>query len=343
MKFEPEMLALLGKTISLMENLAFLWVVHSGLELGLLQALAEERRFEDLLAEHQDWDALLLEHWLQMALDLDLIKKTDGLYKITKMGQAVDLYRAAGLEALYKELAVHWGIVFREVPGLIRQEVRKAPLGVEMEEELISKASQASEPFVWPFLKAKCETEKWNRILDIGCGEGFYLVKLAEEFPGLQGVGLELNPAVCSRAELRTQAYGERLRIVCGDALQMGEELGKFDACLLNNIIYYFDSEQRRTLLGNIRKSLRPGGQVGILTALRQENSPLKAFRTHIPRDLMSFFLACHEGFSGLPREEEIFGVLENTGYQKISVYTMPFATSHYFFAMNSELNNAVL
>lgn len=347
------MLALLGRTISLMENLGFLWVVQTGFALELWDELKEPKSLEDLLLIHANWDKTLLDHWLEQACCHNLLVKEvakdgpkdgakngakditrDGLtYKTTKLGKAVQTYRFHGLEALYREFVVHWNPGFAKLPQLITGEAERIPFAPEMSEELISKASLASEPFVWPYLKSKFHKNSWQRVLDIGCGEGLYLNKLLEYFPSLQGVGLEINPTVAERAQQNSQIWGERLKILCADALNMPPDIGTFDVCLLNNNIYYFSPEQRLRLLENIKQVLKPTGQIGILSALRKGENPSRVFRTHIPQNLMSFFLACHQGFQGLPTEDEIRELLAQAGFANISVTPLPFKISHYFFA----------
>ena len=346
------MLALLGKTTALMEYLGFLWVVQTGLELNLWAELEGEVSLDDLMALHPDWDKILLDHWLEQAYCQDLLTRNNGCFRISKLGKAINKYRNSGLEALYKELVGHWGVEFAELPQLMTNKKEKLSFGSDMEEELISKASLASEPFVWPFLRAKCQREQWQRVLDLGCGEGLYLNKLASEFPHLRGVGLEMNPVVASRAQESSKVFNERIHILCLDILSLGnfrgrkqdenklpiendglpEEIGTFDLCLLNNSIYYFTPEQRIQLLESIKGLLVPGGQLGILTAVRK-GEPIRVFRTHVPQNLMSFFLACHQGFQGLPTEQEILALLQQTGYTDVNISVMPLGTSHYFFA----------
>lgn len=346
------MLALLGKTTALMEYLGFLWVVQTGLELDLWSELETEASLDDLMKFHPDWDKTLLDHWLEQAHCQDLLSKNNGHFRITKLGKAINKYKEYGLNALYKELVGHWSYGFSELPQLITKQKEKLALGSDMEEELISKASLASEPFVWPFLRAKCQRENWRRILDLGCGEGLYLRKLAAEFPHLQGVGLEMNPAVATRAQEGVKMFGDRIHIFCADILSLGDwknqpqpnpelpderegylkELGAFDLCLLNNSIYYFTPEQRIEILETVKGLLAPGGQLGILTAVRK-GEPVRVFRTHVPQNLMSFFLACHQGFQGLPTGEEIMTLFQQTGYTDVDVSVMPLGTSHYFFA----------
>lgn len=111
------------------------------------------------------------------------------------------------------------------------------------------------------------------------------------------------------------------------------DALGTYDCCLLNNNIYYFSSEKRVEVLNHLKELLSPGGEIGILTALRGVTPAFQILKTHIPQNLMSFFLTCHEGFEGLPLEKEMVDLLEKTGFTEIEVIPLPFKVSHYFFA----------
>jgi SAM-dependent methyltransferase len=333
---ESGALALLGKTVTLMESLGFLWLVHTGFELNLWNILGNDKSKEEVLSEKPEWNPFLLEHWLEQARIQGLLLCNDKRYRLSRLGKAIANYRDYGLEAMYKEFALYWGPVFAQLPKLITQEVSQPKMEGEMENELISRASRSSEFFVWPLLKGKCEKEHWQSLLDVGCGEGLYLRKFVEEFPNIQGMGIEINPTVVDRAQKQAKLYSEQLRIECGDILDYPSPSEQFDCCLLNNNIYYFSADDRVKLLTRIKKWLVPKGQIGILTALRGQNSSLPFFQTHIPQNLMSFFLACHEGFEGLPTQEEVIQLLNDTGFKDVEVIPLPFNVSTYFFARNS-------
>lgn len=335
------MLTLLGKTVTLMESMGFLWLLHTGFELGLWEELQDDKSIEEILKFHPDWNSLLMEHWLEQARIQGLIVRNNGKYRVNRVGKAINLYRNYGLEALYKEFVLYWGPTFSQLPQLITREAARPNMESEMENELISRASRASEVFVWPLLKAKCEKENWQRILDVGCGEGFFLKKFMQEFPRIKGLGIDINPAVVERAQAQANPYSERLKIELGDILDCPDPLEKYDCCLLNNNIYYFPREQRVEILARIKTWLVPGGRIGILTALRGEASSVPFIQTHIPQNLMSFFLACHDGFDGLPYESEITKLLEDAGFFDIDVVALPFKVSHYFFARNSPEGNS--
>lgn len=332
---ETGMLTLLGKTVTLMESLGFLWLIHTGFELDLWKVLREEHSKEELLALNPNWDPILLDHWLEQAKLQNLLQEHKDKYRLSRVGKAIDVYRDYGLEAMYKEFVLYWGPVFAELPSRIEGFTSPVNMESEMENELISRASRASELFVWPVLKGRSEKERWLRILDVGCGEGFYLHKLCNEFSNIQGLGVDINPSVIERAQELALSSGGRLHFECANIFNLTPPPEKYDCCLLNNNIYYFTPEQRIELLRQLKAWLVPGGRIGILTALRGTHSSLPFIQTHIPQNLMSFFLACHEDFQGLPYEQDIIQLLSSTGYREIEVIPLPFKVSHYFFAKN--------
>lgn len=329
---KPDILGLLGKTVSLMENMSFLWLVYSGFELELWEQLQEAKTLNTLLENNPDWDPVLLDHWLTQAVFQNLLLVNNGSYQLSRLGKSILRYREFGLEAMYKEFALYWGSCFGQLPELITRQKQCPPLEKEMNDELISRASRSSEFFVWPVLHKKCAKEKWQKILDVGCGEGIYLKKLLTAFPQLTGIGLDLNPSTCERAQQGGEEFQERLQIVCQDIFAYREQEG-FDCCLLNNNIYYFTGEKRLKLLDYVKGLLRPGGQIGILAALRGMPSSVPLFSTHIPQNLMSFFLACHQGFDGLPTYQDMMSLLQEAGFDGIEVHPLLFKVSHYFFA----------
>ncbi|HWQ72052.1 MAG TPA: class I SAM-dependent methyltransferase [Desulfitobacteriaceae bacterium] len=333
---ESGILGLLGKTVALMENLGFLWLVYSGFELRLWEELQEKKTLPALLGAHPEWDPVLLEHWLTQAVVHNLLVHDQETYRLAKSGKSLLRFRDLGLEALYKELVLYWGPCFSQLPGLIAGESERRDLDNALKDELVSRAARSSEIFVWPVLRSRCAKENWRKVLDVGCGEGVYLKKLLTVFPGLSGVGLEINPSTCARAQEGRGKFQERLQFVCADIFDFFAQEA-FDCCLLHNSIYYFSGEKRLELLRHLKKMLKPGGRIGILTALRGLTSSVPVLRTHVPQNLMSFFLACHQGFSGLPAEGEIGELLAAAGFEKIETTPLLFKVSHYFFASKPE------
>lgn len=110
-----------------------------------------------------------------------------------------------------------------------------------------------------------------RRIVEIGCGTGDLLVKLANAcVPPAQGLGVEKSAGLAQEAAAR-HGHAGNLQFVVHDfnAAAGGEELaeagyapGSVDAIILNRVVQHLRTPE--VLLGNALPLLRPGGVVVI-------------------------------------------------------------------------------
>jgi SAM-dependent methyltransferase len=102
-------------------------------------------------------------------------------------------------------------------------------------------------------------------VLDIGCGGGLFLDLLLEEFPHAHATGLDFSESM-----LRMNTPAQRKRLVRGDALNLPEHLGQFDAICLDTIMHHLVSpagyqatiDRIRDFLNSLDRFLAPGGVV---------------------------------------------------------------------------------
>jgi len=94
-------------------------------------------------------------------------------------------------------------------------------------------------------------------VLDLGCGTGKLLNRLAVNFPNLQGTGLDLSPEMISQAN-RRNCYQQCLTFLLGNAEEMPLENNVFDA-VFNTIsfLHYPDPQQ---VFNEVSRVLRSGG-----------------------------------------------------------------------------------
>ena len=105
------------------------------------------------------------------------------------------------------------------------------------------------------------------RILDVGCGQGTQLLRLARQ--GHQVTGLDLSAALL--ADLDTALAAEppgvagRVRTVRGDAHEASALLAPqtFDAVLCHGVLMYFPDPM--PLLGELARLVAPGGILSLL------------------------------------------------------------------------------
>ena len=100
--------------------------------------------------------------------------------------------------------------------------------------------------------------EAGGRLLEIGCGDGDFLVEA--EAAGYHVTGVEYAPAACDQGRARLQ----RGEIICGELEKAALEGAQFDLCVLSDVI-----EHVRDPLGFLReihRLLKPGGGIFIAT-----------------------------------------------------------------------------
>ena len=96
------------------------------------------------------------------------------------------------------------------------------------------------------------------QVLDLGCGTGRLLNRLAAQFPDLWGTGLDLAPEMLRQARQRNQHH-PRLIYVQGnaEALPFAEE--QFDAVF--NTLSFLHYPNPTAVLAEVQRVLRPDGR----------------------------------------------------------------------------------
>jgi 2-polyprenyl-3-methyl-5-hydroxy-6-metoxy-1,4-benzoquinol methylase len=97
-----------------------------------------------------------------------------------------------------------------------------------------------------------------GRLLEIGCGEGDFLV--SAETAGWEVIGVEYSSAACERARQRLKNGGVR----CGELPDAKLAAEQFDLCVISDVIEHVRSP--RDFLQEIHRVLKPGGTLFIAT-----------------------------------------------------------------------------
>ena len=99
-----------------------------------------------------------------------------------------------------------------------------------------------------------------DEILDLACGHGRHSIELAER--GFTHVtGLDYSEVFINKAVEDASQAGVNVRFLRGDMKELPFD-GEFDVVLLMFTAFgYFDDETNKSVLGQINKSLKPGGR----------------------------------------------------------------------------------
>src|SRR5918992_467475 len=98
-----------------------------------------------------------------------------------------------------------------------------------------------------------------ERILDIGCGPGFYVRELLDEVgPSGSIVGVDASPDMLGLARQRCEGHGN-VTFRDGNATALPVDDGAFDAALCVQVMEYVPDPP--VALSDIYRALRPGGR----------------------------------------------------------------------------------
>lgn len=179
---------------------------------------------------------------------------------------------------------------------------------------------------ICPITATKCD------ILDLGAGQGTYLVDLLKLHPESLGVGVEIDEALVRDIErqLRSHGLADRGLIICGDVRAFETER-VFDLVLLNSILHYLTTEERSILKKRSFHWLREGRYLVILEQLMPETlDELKIYRR---RTILNLEFKVVYG-TGLPSFTEIATELSRNGFVNIQTHSIdPTGTSAYILA----------
>lgn len=95
-------------------------------------------------------------------------------------------------------------------------------------------------------------------VLDIGCGTGKLLNRLASEFTDLRGTGLDFSPGMLTQAR-QSRQHRPRLIFIQGNAESLPFAESQFDAVF--NTISFLHYQHPEQFLSEVKRVLRVGGR----------------------------------------------------------------------------------
>jgi SAM-dependent methyltransferase len=142
-----------------------------------------------------------------------------------------------------------------------------SPQAKEMAHESMVRNLAAQAEAIWPQeepIFARHPPPQGARVLDVGCGTGEIVVRLAARFPGASFVGVDLEESHLERARASCAALGARARFQSGDALALPFADEQFDLVICRHLLQAVPDAGRA--LAEMARVLRPGGRLHLLS-----------------------------------------------------------------------------
>ena len=101
------------------------------------------------------------------------------------------------------------------------------------------------------------------RVLDVGCGTGEGIARLATLFPTAHFTGIDVEESHLERARHKNAHLGDACRIQRGDAMELSFDDAQFDLVVCRHVVQAVPDARR--VLGEILRVLRPGGRLHVI------------------------------------------------------------------------------
>jgi len=140
-----------------------------------------------------------------------------------------------------------------------------SPQAKEMADESMVRNLAAQAEAIWPQEEPIFDRHPFGdaAVLDVGCGTGEIVARLAAKYPRASFTGIDLEEPHLTRAVERCAGFGERVRFERGDAMALRFGDAGFDAVVCRHVIQAVPDAAR--VLAEIRRVLRPGGRVHLI------------------------------------------------------------------------------
>jgi ubiquinone/menaquinone biosynthesis C-methylase UbiE len=123
-----------------------------------------------------------------------------------------------------------------------------------------------------------------DHVLDIGCGPGRSLAKLASLAPEGRVVGADPSPLMTELAVKRNSAlvHARRVKIVMASAASLPFADAAFDKALCVHVLYFWNDLDRA--FAEIARVLKPGGRLALFFRTNADAKAMQAFPTEVYR-----------------------------------------------------------
>lgn len=160
-----------------------------------------------------------------------------------------------------------------------------------------------------------------GRLLEIGCGEGIFLLELSRANPELELVGIDNDAEIIRLGKQRVEeAKAKNISLVCREGDQAAFEDNTFDTIVCINVFLNIDLGLIKRILAQMRRLCKPDGTV--IFDFRNRLNPLLVLKyrlapyydkTIIGKQLNAF----------LPKD--IFAALREAGFSVAHQYRLGF------------------
>jgi len=296
--------------------------VHVVARLGIADLLGPEPQTVDELAEAVKADAPSLKRVLRALTTLGVFSEdADGRFRHTELSQTLRADHPASVRAWALMLGTQFvwrpaGDLYESVrtgtPGFRRLDGERFFEWTRTHPEdgaIFNAAMTSGSVQRLPALLAAYDFSRFERIVDVGGGQGALLAGILGVSPKTRGVLYDLPNVVAGAEALRAPDVADRCEVIAGNFFESVPTNG--DAYILSRVIHDWDDATAQKILGNCRRAIRSDGRLLLVEGVaKPPNEP----------DPNKFFDVWFIGGGGERTEAEYRTLLRDGGFILVRV-----------------------
>jgi arsenite methyltransferase len=158
-----------------------------------------------------------------------------------------------------------------------------------------------------------------TRLLELGCGPGFYACRLSEELPNIQTTGVDLSVNLIERANFRARSLRlSNCSFQYADAHALPYASNSIDAIVVSRLFLIVPDKEG--IIREMFRVLRPTGRCFIA-------EPTSGFRTRLPLAVMWLLSRLTTSPAGKYREPQQADVMSRPDFEAL-IHSQPWGSS---------------
>ncbi len=322
------------QVFDLMAGFVYSQVLLACVRLRILEAVAQQPRSLDELAQWTHLPPAGLQRLLQSALALGLLNlRSHGRYGLGPLGAPVAGH--AGIRAMIEHHAVLYqdmqdpvamlqgpgqpGAMAQYWPYTLDEDAQTAQAQAQADKfARYSNLMSASQPFVVDEILASYRFDAHRCVLDVGGGQGTFMSRLALHAKHLHVKLFDLpEVAALARANFARQGLQDRSQAHSGSFLKDPLPEGA-DLVTLIRVAHDHPDADVRTLLASIYQALPPGGTLLLSEPMAQEQGELPQ------GDAYFHFYLLAMGAGRLRTPRELMAMMAEAGFAHLEIVPNP-------------------
>lgn len=122
-------------------------------------------------------------------------------------------------------------------------------------------------------LMSQADLQPGQRVLDIGCGTGSFLVLLKRHYQDVEAAGIDPDPKALRRAKMKVERAGVSVQLDEGFADELPYKDASFDYVFSSFMFHHLEQQDREETLREAIRVLKPGGAFYLLDFEMQNGS----------------------------------------------------------------------